>query len=436
MKRNKWYVLMMTVIASVLLVVGCSNDNSSQQSSGEGVETEGEAKTIKYMSERNENEGQPRVVLPMAKEFAEANNLDFNIDLEVVEQTNTIQRIQLLASSNDLPEMFTYEPGKPLQELIDADLVVDMEAAFEEMGILDKLNPGAVDLLKQLSGGKGLYAIPMELNIEGYWFNKQIFEENGLDIPTTWDELLVVSETLNENGVQPFAVAGQERWPLTRYINAYATRLYGVEAMAKVNDGELSISDEGFVEATTMVQDMAQKGYFGQGFNAIDYQTANDMFLNGQAAMLYMGSWVLSDLNDESRNNMGGAENIGFFNVPVVEGGVGTAQDYNMNAGLVTVFAKNKFDDTMKEWAKYLYSNYADRALSDYGMISGLLVEETPEDSSSLTQLVTEELNKVQNASLWFEAYFDARTKDAAEINAQLLVNGDLTPEEYLAELE
>ncbi|GAE36003.1 ABC transporter substrate-binding protein [Halalkalibacter akibai] len=435
---KKWLLLMVCVIASMLTIVGCSN-NSSEQSSSENegiVETGGEARTIKYMHNRTENEGQPRVVLPMAREYAEANNPNFDVELEVVDQTNTTQRIQLLASSNDLPEMFAYHSDQPLQELIDADLVVDIEEAFKEMGIFDKLNPGAVDLLKQLSGGRGLYAVPMELNIEGFWYNKEIFEANGLEIPTTWNELLEVSETLLENGVQPFAVAGQDRWPLTRYINAYTTRLYGVDAMGRVDSGELSIMDEGFIEATSMVQEMAQKGYFGQGFNAIDYQTANDMFLNGQAAMIYMGSWILGDIHDETRNHIGGPDGVGFFNVPTVEGGVGTLEDYNMNAGFVTVFAKNKFDDAMKDWVQYLYTNYADRALADYGMISGLLVNETPDNVSSLTQAVTEELNNVQSASLWFEAYFDARKKDAAEINVQLLTNGDMSPEEYLAELE
>ncbi|MDT8860173.1 extracellular solute-binding protein [Alkalihalobacillus sp. MEB130] len=436
MKTKKWLSLMVCVIASLLVIAGCSNNGSEQSSSEEGIESGGEARTIKYMSNRTENEGQPRVVLPMGQEYAEEHNSDFNIEFEVVEQTNLTQRIQLLASSNDLPEMFVYESAQPLQELIDADLVVDIEEAFTELGIMDKVNPGAVDLLKQLSGGKGLYAIPMELNIEGFWFNKELFEEHNLEVPETWDDLLQVSETLHENGIQPFAVAGQERWPITRYINAYATRVYGVDAMQRVNDGELSITDDGFVEATTMVQDMAQKGYFGQGFNAIDYQTANDIFLNGQAAMLYMGSWVLAELNDEDRNNIGGPENVGFFNVPVVEGGAGSAEDYNMNAGLVTVLAKDKFDDSMKDWVKYLYTNYADRALADHGMISGLMAEEIPEDISPLTRLVTEELNNVQNASLWFEAYFDSRKNDTAEINAQLLANGDMTPEEYLAELE
>ena len=60
-----------------------------------------------------------------------------------------------------------------------------------------------------------MYVIPTNKNIEGIWYNKEIFEEQGLEVPTTMDEFMDVCEKLNDAGIQPLTVAGAEQWPIT-----------------------------------------------------------------------------------------------------------------------------------------------------------------------------------------------------------------------------
>ncbi|MBM7572988.1 ABC transporter substrate-binding protein [Aquibacillus albus] len=428
---NKKLLQLLLAMMISLLIVGCGSNNEGNNAEGKEGSSSNEASddSVHYLSTNNASGGEVPVYVSLTEE-----KTDYELDIETVPQTDLVKKIQLLSASDDLPEVFDYESGKPLQELIDADAVLNVEDAFKELGIYEQLNPGAVDLLKRLAGGKGLYAVPTELNLEGFWFNKQIFEENGLEVPTTWDEMLNVSETLKQNGVQPFAVAGKEKWPITRLINAYVMRYYGVEAMEKVSRGELDITEEGFVKAAEQVKSMADKGYFGKGANTLDADAAVDMFLQGQAAMYYMGTWAIADFSNEDRNQIG-IDNIGFFNVPTVEGGVGTLDEYNMNAGLIVAFSKDKYNDKMKEWTKAVFSDYGDRAMKDLGLISGFDVAEMPEDVNPLTKLISEEIANVKDGALWFEANFDARTKQVSEDNAQLLISDGISPEEYMEEL-
>ncbi|GAE93248.1 hypothetical protein JCM21714_2305 [Gracilibacillus boraciitolerans JCM 21714] len=429
MKKKAFQVFLVIIFA--LFVAGCSSSSKSENNTGgeEASSNEASDESVHYLSNNNASGGEVPVYVSQTEE-----KTDLEIDIETVPQTELVQKIQLLSASNDLPEVFDYESGKPLQELIDADSVLNVEEAFKELGIYENLNSGAVDLLKRLSGDRGLYAVPTTMNIEGFWFNKQIFEENGLEIPTTWQEMLDAAETLRQNDIQPFAVAGKEKWPITRLINAYVMRYYGVDAMERVSSGELDITDEGFVKAATQVKDMAEKGYFGEGANTLDSDAAVDLFLQGNAAIYYMGSWALADFNDEERNQIG-VENIGFFNVPTVEGGVGTLDEYNMNAGLIMAFSKDKYNDKMKEWTKAVFSDYGGRAMEDLGLISGFKIDELPEDSNPLTKMVSEKINEVSRGSLWFEAQFDARTKQIAEDNAQLLITDSIDPATYMSEL-
>ncbi|MBO8140907.1 MAG: extracellular solute-binding protein [Firmicutes bacterium] len=419
MKGRLWWV----VVASVGIALFAGGVSVAQGSN-----------VIHFLSVQQETEGFTRIIGELAREY-ETQHPNVQYKYEFVAQTDLLRRIQLLAANRNLPTLFNYESGQPLRQLIDSGLVLDIEATFKELGLYDRLNPAAVKLLKGLVGDAGLYALPLELNVEGFWYNKELFARYGLGVPQTWDDLLQAAETFHRNGIQPFAVSGIQKWPITRLINGYVMRRYGHDVMARVQRAELKVTDEGFIEAARVVQEMGLKGYFGRGVNTLDYAPAQDLFLQGRAAMYYMGSWALRDFNNPQVNLIG-PENIGFFNIPLVEDGVGTLADYSINAGLTTSISSNAYDAELGEWLKYVFARYGDRAMSVLGMITGFRVEAVPHDVPALTRLVLEHLDQAQNGAPWFEAYFGPRATSVAWDNAQLLVTGDITPEQYMAELQ
>ncbi|SFL59646.1 carbohydrate ABC transporter substrate-binding protein, CUT1 family (TC 3.A.1.1.-) [Gracilibacillus orientalis] len=421
-------VLTLTFALMLLIIVGCSSNDEANENN-ESERSSSDQREINFISEDTPEVQEAKIL----SDF-DAEQSDTDLQIETIEQNNILQQISLLAASNDLPELFKYESNQ-LGDLIDNGSVLNIEEAFNDLGIYEELNPAAVDLLEQLSSGRGLYALPVELNIEGFWYNKEIFDENGLEVPETWADLLTASDKLLEAGVQPFAVAGKERWPITRLINGYVIRYYGANAMEDVSNGDLSITDQGFVEAATTVQNMGQDGYFGQGVNTIDSDTALDTFLQGQAAMYYSGSWDVANFNNEDRNQIG-IDNIGLFNTPLVEGGEGKLSDWSMNAGLTLSLSADKYDEQMADWVKEAFTGYGDKAMKEMGMVSGFTVENMPEDVSPLTELTLDTIDSAENAALWFEGRFNADQKLVAEQNAQLLVNGDISPEEYLELLD
>lgn len=346
------------------------------------------------------------------------------------------RKIQLLAASNDLPAVFSYPSGKPLLDLIDSHAVLDMEETFRQLGIYDSLLPTAVELLKSHVDGKGLYALPLELNIEGFWYNKAIFARFGLDVPRTWDEMLDAAAALQREGVQPFALAGKEKWPITRMINAYIIRAYGADAMLQVDRGERRLTDPGFIEAAKVVQDMALQGYYGVNVSKVDFRGSMQAFMQGRAAMFYSGSWSLRQFNNPRDGELP-SDQIGFFSVPLVEGGAGTLEEYPVNAGLTASFAKESYNADVGEWMKFVFARYGDHAMASRGMITGFKVEHMPDHVPALTQLVQQQIATLQKGALWFEARFSTEEQLAAWDNALLLVtNKQYKPEEYMRELQ
>ena len=269
-----------------------------------------------FLSTWNESEDKVQLLTALTEQYKAEVNPDFNFNLSVIASDDLQRQIKIYVASNEMPEMFVYYCGRPLQELIAADLVVNMK----DTSVYQYLDPSAISLLGLLEGKyaeEGLYELPLGMNVEGFWYNKEMFEEFGIEIPQTWDELLAACETLKANGITPIGMGGSSKWTLTRLIHAYAIRKLGPDCMYKAADGLLSFNDPGFVEAAQAVQDLAQNGYFGEGYLTLANGDAEDMLITGVCAMIYDGSWITSKLNDDTKNLLG--ENIGFFNVPTVE---------------------------------------------------------------------------------------------------------------------
>lgn len=409
---------------------------TSMFSVGVQAADKGTDRTFKILSMWAEDDADSGQILKdVTEQYIQEVNPDFKYEFELVSVDNLKQKIATLAASNDLPDVFAYDAGTPLIELIDAGLVLDVGTKLNELGIYDKVDPSAVDFLTGLTGTDTLYDLPLGQNIEGFWYNKAAFEKAGIENPpATWDEMLEDADKLMEAGIQPFVTGGADSWPATRLINAYVIRKLGPDAMDKAYKGEIKYTDEGIVEGAKMLQDMVEKGYFGEGATTVDQNTAANMVLSGEAAMIYNGSWYVSQLQADT--NPAGEDGIGFFNIPTVEGGVGKAGEYSMNCGTILAFSNDKYDEVTEGWLKYFVENVADYAINNQGTLRGYVIDQYPDDLSSYSKMVAEEIEKSTGSATWFEAAMDSELSQIAQENVQSLMNGDVTPEEYCESLQ
>ena len=394
-----------------------------------------EARTFKILSMWAEDDNDSGSILKNVTENYKQENPDFNYEIEVVSSDNLKQKVATLAASNDLPDVFAYDAGTPLIDLMDAGLVVNVGEKLDALGVADQIDSGAADFLTRLTNTDSLYDLPLGQNIEGFWYNKALFEQAGIENPpTTWDEMLEDAQKLLDAGIQPFAVGGADLWPATRLLNAYVMRKGGTDFMDQAYAGEKQYTDPALVEAAAMLQDMVDKGYFGVGPTTVDQNTAANMVMNGEAAIIYNGSWYVGQLNSDA--NAAGPDGIGFFNVPEVSGGPGTVTEYSMNCGTILALSSSKYDETTDGWLKYFVSNAGDYAMDTQGSFRGYTISEMPSDISGYTQLVSDELSKVTGTSAWFEAAMDSELSQIAQENVQSLMNGDMTPEDYTQSLQ
>lgn len=104
----------------------------------------------------------------------------------------------------------------------------DLKPASEEVTALategwteDWLNYGTVD--------GTLYAAPHSSNAKSFiWYSPSYFSDNGYEVPSTWDELIALSDEMVANGIQPWCVGfesgGATGWPGTDWIEDIVLR--------------------------------------------------------------------------------------------------------------------------------------------------------------------------------------------------------------------
>jgi raffinose/stachyose/melibiose transport system substrate-binding protein len=294
--------------------------------------------------------------------------------------------------------------------------------------------PAAVAILKQIYGPK-LAALPLEFNIEGVWFNKKIFAANGIAVPKTYDQLIAAAAKLQAAGIQPFAVSGIQGWPITRLVGNLIFGQLGVNAMNRIKSGQAKLTDPAYVAAAQKVADLGSKGYFGKGVGSLDYGPAEDLFLQGKAAMFYMGSWILGELNDPSKNKIG-LKNVGFFPFPRVVGGHGPAMLIPMNAGQPTSINPKKLNPGNEAWLKYMAQHYGDIAMQQKGQVTGFKVHHMPKNLSSATKMVVAQLATARNPVLWFEALFSAKATTVSQHDAAPLVTGQMSAKDFMSAVQ
>lgn len=142
------------------------------------------------------------------------------------------------------------------------------------------------------------YLLPYHVNINGWWYNKTVFEKNGWTVPTTFEELLALGPKMKAAGVAPIAFQGKyPYYMLYGFIYPWAISSGGVQAW---NDCQSlkpgAWKSEHILRAAKAVEQLRDAGFFLAGTNALDHIQSETQFLQGKAGMIPCGTWLYSEM--------------------------------------------------------------------------------------------------------------------------------------------
>jgi raffinose/stachyose/melibiose transport system substrate-binding protein len=357
-----------------------------------------------------------------------------NIEITVLENEAFKTKLTTVMQSGEPPDIFQSWGGGVMNEYANAGLLKDITPDLDADGGAwrNTFAPGALGVYAY----KGLnYGVPWDMGMIGFWYNKELFAQAGIDAPpTTWTEFLDDVTKLKAAGITPIALGEGDKWPGMHMWAYLVTRLGG-----KANfEGALlrtgSFTDEPFVKAGVMLQELVALEPFQDGFLGATYGDEATAMGNGKAAMELMGQWAPAVQKDNSEDKLGIGDNLGWFPFPMVEGGAGDPGDA-VGGGNGFAIGKNASPEAI-DFVKYLTTAEAQQAL----VAINVAIPVVKGGEVGMTDPLMITLQQSLANAKYFQLYYDQALPPAmgSVINdsVQGLFAGTLTPEQAAQAIE
>ena len=363
-------------------------------------------------------------VEPIVEAFNEANE-DVKVTASFYDTDGIKDACKVAASSDSLPDMWFNWGGSLGQFYVDNGKTYDLTAYAEENGWNDTFSPGALNLCT-LSGQ--LCGYPTSYNVLGVYYNKTIFEECGIEVPTTFEEFEAACAALKEAGYVPMAAAGLNGWHVMRWVELLVEHYAGAELHDKMNSFEESWNNEAVVQALNKYKEWVDAGYFPDGFLTADPNDTIMSFGSGECAMDIQGQWYDGQLIQNELD----VNNYGYFPFP--------SGDTNRMSAFaeMTQFNKNLTDEELDACIRFTDFYYSDENVAEYGEYYNLPLPKTgataPEDQINVDSMI-----ETSNTNGTFTITDQAFPTEVADVlfNAQdAIANDQMTAEDAAANIQ
>ncbi|HET6301862.1 ABC transporter substrate-binding protein [Microbacterium sp.] len=203
--------------------------------------------------------------------------------------------VQLAGGS--LPDVFTV-PFTDSKTLLENGQLMDVTAEIKELGYEDAFNPIILDGVKDSDGN--IYGFPRQAYAMGLHYNRDLFEQAGLDPdqpPTTWEEVREyakkITDATGKAGYAQMAINNTGGWQLTAQTVARGGR---TQVDNEDGSAESTIDNEGTKATLEFLHDLKwEDGSFGSKVD-LDWGTINQEFAAGNIGMYTSGSDVYTAL--------------------------------------------------------------------------------------------------------------------------------------------
>lgn len=271
--------------------------------------------------------------------------------------------------------------------------------------------------------------VPKTAFFAGINYNKAIFEEYGIEVPTTWDEFLAIGEKLEGSGIRPLVIGGKTfgdcSWPIFGTLNM---SLYSnPDNMLLDNQfgaGEAKVADYWKEDLEKYWMPMMENGYFTADLVGLETAQAANEFAMGNAAMFpSTTSWIpqIEEMNPELDFEQ--------FPYPTVDGSTGWCVGAAGNC--VSINANTKNLDASLRLLDAISTEEGQVAMSaDEGGPSGLKDLEIPIPERA--KLLEEPLKEGHLYATWIKWPYAGQLIEDLSKGVQLVYSGDMTLDEFL----
>lgn len=192
------------------------------------------------------------------------------------------------------------------------------------------------------------------VNSYGIVYNKEVFKDHGIEVPTTVDEFDKACDTLKAAGITPIYVSMADAWTVNQIMNAEWPNILAAnpDALDELNKNEIRWDSlPQFNDMFVRLKDWVDKGYFNSDMATATYEMGQKAIASGTAAMMYMGDWADPEF---IKTDPAGKGKIGMMAAPAEEGESRLAI---AGPGGYYISNQSKHIDAAKDFLNYMASD-------------------------------------------------------------------------------
>ena len=348
MKKKVISVLLATAMVTGL-VAGCGSSSDGGDSNSGGGKYDGVELTYWSMWQNTEPQGQ--VLQEAVDAWEEETGATVNIEWKGRDIKNILGAA--LEASEDFDEDDYNRIAKNWIEWT-ADLTDLAEAA----GYADNSYAVFNDQATEWAGF--LPCVTEQPQVGGIFYNQDLFDEAGVQAPTTWAEFLEVCQTLKDKGIQPMALDSAYA---SFFFGYHLARYIGQDATAELSKNGGWSDNAGVAAAADSMIEFIKAGYLADGAPDEYPNSQNKMGLSEDVAMVVCANYVTSEVNNNTKNEL----NWNLFNYPSVDGaaeGVDQTAAYaGANSIAITAYSENQ--EAAFDLATFITSGEYDQKMAD-----------------------------------------------------------------------
>ncbi len=342
--------------------------------------------------------------------------------------TENNQKVRIALENEAGPDVLGgVDVGANLQALVSTGQVRDLTEYYRASGLIDRIPP---NLLAQVTIEGRIFAIPQNMESVGVFYNKDVFAELELEVPTTQEEYIDVLEAVKDAGYFGYTMGLAGGWPSALMASMFMYSSAGSEYIDVLSGTQPWTECDNCLDGLNAFYGMVENGYANPDPLGIDYNQSLDLFYQQINVMVLNGPWFIDDAMAAEPDF-----EIGFFYLPAVNpntdiktlGGIG---------GSIIVAEYADVDAAFKVVEWLTTEELAVQALRDAFVLPAFSIE-VPEDILPLSyQIASETAANIDKIGFWPVTYLPPKVFGDMNQIVQGMIGGMLTPEELLSEMQ
>lgn len=360
----------------------------------------------------------------------QSKNPKIKIQAEATEALAYQQKLRTSIAANEFADVFFSWGAGYSRPFVSTGKVLPLDEYLND-GTLDRLIGGA---LSNLTYDGKIYGLPYTQAVAALYCNKELFDNNGIKIPETYNELLEAVKSFNSKGIVPLGVGEKDKWPGMFYYNILALREGGAQLNNDAVNKLASFNQPAFINAAAKLDELVKAGAFDKGAMGMTRDESEAEFMQGKIAMYYNGSWAAGMFESEDSPLKGKVVAAKF---PAIDGGQGNINEFL--GGSVDTFMVNSGTKNKDEAAKIVKFITENMSREGYLAGIGLPVWKAEFDSSKVNPLVAQIADLIKDATgftLWWDVYLEGQDAETHKNLVQEIYAGLITPEKFAAEMQ